>query len=614
MAPGTATRLLLLLVPLFTSPALSGIPTDPITGQQLIGESFGVPGVNTTYDYVIVGGGTAGLVLANRLSDSSNTVAVIEAGSFYEFSNGNISAIPRYVWTGTGMDLSDANPLVDWMFMTEPEEGFGGKKIHYARGRALGGSSARNHIGYQRGTRGSYDKWANDVGDDGFAWANFQKFFDKSITFHKVDASKRRANSTPPADPAGESATSGEVSISYTNYVGPFTSWALRAVRALGMKAIPGYIGGELIGSSWDMRAVDSKTMVRDSAETAFLRPALKRSNLVVYTNTMATKILFNGTRAVGVELNTVGKGTQLIANKEVILSAGVFQSPQLLMVSGIGPKATLSKYGIPVIVDAPGVGQGLQDHPAAAVYRKVNTPSSTQFNTAAKRAAADAAFLQDGTGALSGTGGEIIGWEKVPRRLISKKTAADLDAAVPKDWPDLEILATEGYPGPVPPDGDDYVGIDIALVNTFSRGTVSISSASTLDPPVIHINFLSDPRDKEVLIAAVKRAREILADKTLAPVLVGAEVAPGNATTSDDDILDYIHRSVQIFFHASSTCKMGKAGDKAAVVDSNGKVFGAQSLRVVDLSAVPFLPPGHPMATVYALAEKQAAAILAGS
>lgn len=342
--------------------AFSAFPTDPLSGQQLVGQSFGVPGVNASYDYVIVGGGTAGLLLANRLSASpSITVAVVEAGGFYEFSNGNISAIPRYVWTGTGMGLDDANPLVDWMFTTQPEIGFGNQSIHYARGRALGGSSARNHIGYQRGTKGSYDKWAKDVGDDGFAWANLRKFFDRSITFHKVDGSKRRANSTPEDDPAGASATGGEVSVSYTNYVGPFTSWALRAVRALGMKAIPGYIGGELIGSSWDVRSVDPKTMVRDSAETAFLRPAMKRPNLVVYPNTMATKILFSGTKAVGIQLDTLGKTTQLKANNEVILSAGVFQSPQLLMVSGIGPKEVLSKYNIPVLVDLPGVGQNLQ-------------------------------------------------------------------------------------------------------------------------------------------------------------------------------------------------------------------------------------------------------------
>lgn len=247
------------------------------------------------------------------------------------------------------------------MFTTEPEVGFGNESIHYARGRTLGGCSARNHNGYTRGSKGSYDKWAQDVGDDGFKWNSFVKLFDRSITFNKVDTSKRRANSTPADEPAGQNATSGEVSVSYPNYVGPFTSWAIKAVRALGMKATTGYIGGELIGSSWDVRSIDPKTMVRDSAETAFLRPALKRPNLVVYPQTMATKVLFEGKKAVGVQTDTLGKTTMLSARKEVILSAGAFQSPQLLMVSGIGPKATLSKYGIPVIADLPGVGQGLE-------------------------------------------------------------------------------------------------------------------------------------------------------------------------------------------------------------------------------------------------------------
>lgn len=184
----------------------------------------------------------------------------------------------------------------------------------------------------------------------------------------------------------------------------------------------------------------------------------------------------------------------------------------------------------------------------------------------------------------------------------------------MPKDWPDFEIMTAEGYPGPSPPDDGDYIGLVVALVNTFSRGTVSISSASALDPPVIHINFMSDPRDQEMLVAGVRRAREILADKNLEAVLVGEEVVPGNATQSDEEILSYTRNAANIFFHASTTCKMGKKGDPNAVVDSQSRVFGVERLRVIDLSAVPFLPPGHPMSTVYALAEKQAAAILGGN
>jgi choline dehydrogenase len=336
-------------------------PSDPISGQLLLGSSFGTP-FDSVYDYVIVGGGTAGLVLANRLSFSGiHTVSVIEAGSFYELDNGNVSQIPRYVWSGANIDFSDVNPLVDWEFETEPEEGIGGAKIHYPRGKTLGGSSARNHMIYHHPTKDSLSKWARDVEDEAFEWQNFKKYYDRSVTFHQADMTKRSENATPPLDPAGERATSGPVALSYANYVLPFTSWAQKAAEALGMKRLPGYLDGELIGSSWDVQTKDAKTMVRDSSETAFLRSALKRSNLVVHHSTMATKILFEGTQAVGVACSTHGKNFTARARKEVILSAGAFQSPQLLMVSGIGPRETLERFDIPVLVNLPGVGQGLQ-------------------------------------------------------------------------------------------------------------------------------------------------------------------------------------------------------------------------------------------------------------
>jgi choline dehydrogenase len=341
----------------------STIASNPssISGQPLLGSSFGNP-FNATYDYVIVGGGTAGLTLANRLSASGlHTVAVIEAGSFYELSNSNLSQIPRYVWNGAGLDFADVNPLVDWGFRTEPEEGIGGQRIHYPRGKTLGGSSARNHMVYHRPTRGACKRWADAVGDSGYEWENWVKYFDRSTTLHAADTSKRLANSTPEFDPAGARATEGPVSIAYTNYVLPISSWVLKATEALGMKRIPGFIDGTLIGSSWNVMTIDARTQTRESAETAYLRPALTRENLVVHHSTIAMKVLFDRKDAVGVLCNTMGKDLVLKARKEVIVSAGAMQSPQLLIVSGIGPKETLQKFGIPVIVDAQGVGQGLE-------------------------------------------------------------------------------------------------------------------------------------------------------------------------------------------------------------------------------------------------------------
>lgn len=573
-----------------------------------------------------MGGGTAGLVLANRLSSNpALSIAVVEAGSFAEISNGNLSQIPRNAWNSADITLDGVNPLIDWSFVTEPEAGIGGTKIHYPRGRTLGGSSSRNHMVYQRGTAGSYKKWADEVGDKGYEWENWKKYFDRSTTFHAADATKRLANSTPEVDPAGARATDGPVSIAYTNYILPFSGWVLKATEALGMKKIAGFIDGVLIGSSWNMMALDAKTQTRESAETAYLRPALKRSNLIIYHFTTAMKVLFDGKEAVGILCNTLGKEYTLTARKEVVLSAGAFQSPQLLMVSGIGPKETLQKFNIPVLVDAPGVGKGLevscsgswpkvkaeslQDHPAIGVTYKVKVESSAVLDSPAKNDAAVRDFLSKATGPLASTSIDVIAWEKIPSRLLSNRTSADL-ANSPSDWPDLEYITSGIFPG-IPPDGGEYASIMFVMVNTFSRGTVSISSASMLNQPVINIAFLTDARDQVIAIAAVRRLREIFAHFSLAPVLVGPEVAPGNGTVTDTQILQYIQAAARTISHASCTCKMGKKDNKLAVVDSKGKVFGVQRLRVVDASAIPFLPPGHPMSTVYALAEKIADDIL---
>jgi choline dehydrogenase len=242
-------------------------------------------------------------------------------------------------------------------------------------------------------------------------------------------------------------------------------------------------------------------------------------------------------------------------------------------------------------------------------VTHKVRVESSTALDSPAKNDAAIRAFLTDGTGPLASTAIDVLAWEKVPRRLLSNKTATALSKA-PDDWPDLEFLANSIYPG-IPPDGDDYASLTVVLVNTVSRGTISISSSSMLDQPVINIAFLTDVRDQEIAIAAIRRAREILAHTSLRPVILGPEVAPGSQAITDAQILKYIQASGRTISHASGTCKMGKKEDKMAVVDASGQVFGVTRLRVVDVSAMPFLPPGHPMATVYALAEKIAEHVL---
>jgi choline dehydrogenase len=234
---------------------------------------------------------------------------------------------------------------------------------------------------------------------------------------------------------------------------------------------------------------------------------------------------------------------------------------------------------------------------------------SSTVLDSPPKNIAATESFLSNATGPLTSTGVDVFAWEKLPSRLLPNVSLN----STPSDWPDVEYLTQSLYPG-LPPDSDDYVSMTAVLVNTFSRGTVSLRSSSMRDPPLIHINFLTDPRDQSIAIAAIRRIREMFAHPSLSPVVVrNSEVVPGASTQSDALLLQYIKASGRTISHASVTCKMGRKGDRMAVVDSSGRVFGTTGLRVVDASAMPFLPPGHPMATVYALAELVAERILNG-
>lgn len=335
-------------------------PVDVISGQFPLGLSFGVPG-NQSFDYVIVGGGTAGLVLASRLSENpSFSVAVVEAGGFYEVQNGDGSEIPADDYIGTDKNNQSYNPLVDWGFVTTPQQALNGAELHYARGRCLGGSSVRNYMAYTRGTKQSYDLWAEAVGDSSYSFENWLPYFQKSLNFSPPQLAKRAANATPQYDANSIGRDEGLLSVTYPNYAQPVSSWVSKGLQAIGISPTDGFTSGELMGSSYILNTIQADSMLRETSETGFLRPALKRSNLVVYTETLAKRILFDGKTATGVLVNTKGREYVLSATKEVILSAGAFQSPQLLMVSGVGPSSTLKTFSIPVVVDRAGVGQNM--------------------------------------------------------------------------------------------------------------------------------------------------------------------------------------------------------------------------------------------------------------
>ena len=343
----------------------------------------------------------------------------------------------------------------------------------------------------------------------------------------------------------------------------------------------------------------------------------------------MAFKILFSGTTTTGVEVTTAGTygnpslNFTLSGSKEVILSVGAFQSPQFLMVSGIGPSETLQRHHVPIIKHFSGVGQNMWDHTMFGTDHRVNVLTASNSINHPAAAAAAQAFLVNATGPLSIFGSGYYGWEKLPspyHEKLSPAALANLSEAFTPDWPELEWLPENGYQGYAankqksdPMDGYNYATINTAIVSPTSRGTVSIQSADMLVPPLIDPQYFTTQTDVELAIQAFKRQREAWAYIDSQGLTIGEVILPGLNVTSDLEILDYIARSTIEIYHAAATNKMGMANDTMAVVDSKCRVFSMQGLRVVDVSAFPFLPPGHPQSTVYALAEKIADDILKG-
>lgn len=407
------------------------------------------------------------------------------------------------------------------------------------------------------------------------------------------------------------------------------------------MGLIPGFNDGALLGSAFMTSTVDPNTGIRSSSSSSFLQTALQR-NLAptIYTNTLAERILFTSTntstssttpRATAIRVTTAGTfGTPslsytLTARRSLILSGGAIQSPQLLLVSGVGNCSTLSTLSIPCIAHLPGVGRNLQDHVLFGTSHRVHLlTASASLSNATLAAEAIATYLASGQGrgALSLPGTGVVGWEKLPpayRAALTNTTRTALDASFPPDWPELEWLPMSALYGtgddPIdtdPRDGSNYATLNSALVAPLSRGSVRVASADMAAPPLIDPAWLAHAGDREVAVQAVRRQREMWAWLAAAGVAEADEYYPGeDAVGTDAEIEAWLKRAASTVNHASCTCKMGTRGDEMAVVDARARVFGVEGLRVVDASSFPFLPPGHPQSTVYMLAEKIAEGIL---
>ncbi|KAL9616348.1 MAG: hypothetical protein Q9160_008768 [Pyrenula sp. 1 TL-2023] len=538
----------------------------------------------------IVGGGTTGLTVAKRLGGAGHTVAVIEAGSLYEILNGNLSEVPAYATRGTSAQLTEIPPLVDWGFITTPQTGLQGRRLRYAQGKTLGGG----------GTAGTYQKWATDVGDSSFTFPNFLQYFKKSPFLTPPNLSKLPSNSNISYDATAFGESGGPLQVSYSNFRLPFTPSIENAFLNVGLSSIPGLNSGNLIGFANATYSIDPATETRSSAETAFLRSAIEQNEpLTVYVQTSAKKLLFDGNkRATGVQVSSSGLSYTLSATKEVIAAAGVFKTPQLLMVSGIGPFSTLQRLDIPILSPLNGVGQGIWDHPYFDISYKVTVPTDQILDGPANQAQAITDFRSSQTGPLTNVGGDLIGFSKLPPKYRSTLTPTALTSLsqFPSDWPDLELLPISGATFPTNDSTANYASFSIAGVAPLSRGTVTINSTDTNDPPIINPNWLTSPTDQEVVIQGFKFARDLAA---ASGIIVGPEVRPGPDVKTDAQILDYIQRVMKPFHHASASCKMGPPSDPKAVVSTTGLVYGVTGLRVVDASTFPLAPPGHCQATV---------------
>ena len=533
------------------------------------------------FDYIIVGAGSAGCVLANRLSASgTDQVLLLEAGG---------SDRSPLIQVPLGYGLTFADPTYNWMYTTEPDPALNQRASFWPRGKVLGGSSSLNAMVYIRGQQGDYDDWAA-AGNTGWAWKDVLPYFKKHED-HIFGASEHHG--------AG-----GELRVSdFKDQVHPLCERFLQAGQNLGFERTADFNGALKEGFGlWQMTI---RGGVRESSSNAFLRPALKRSNLTLKTRAHVTRVLIENKKAVGVECLVDGATQTFTARKEVILSGGAINSPQLLQLSGIGDSALLERVGVPLVLHAPRVGQGLQDHLCVSYFFKSKVPTLNDK-------------LYPWYGKLW-AGVRYVFTRKGPLGMSVNQAGAFVRSRPGLERPNLHLYfnpisysAATIVPGRFKITNPDPFSAFLISFNTCvptSRGSVSIQSANPLDKPKIETHFLTTEHDLRDIVEGSRMVRSIANSQPLSDVLQ-SEHLPGVSVQSDADILKDFRARAGSVYHASCTCAMG-VDPLSSVVDARLRVHGIASLRVVDASVFPTVTSGNTNGPVMMVAEKASSMIL---
>ena len=519
------------------------------------------------YDYIIVGAGSAGCVLANRLSAMpGRRVLLLEAGP----SDWN-----PLIHMPAGIARLAKSRRLNWNYLTEPQAALGGRRLWWPRGRTLGGSSAINAMCYVRGVPGDYDRWAEAIGDPRWSWHEVLPWF-----LHSEDNSRG----------TGElHAVGGPLGVSDLRHHNPLSAALIDAAVDAGHARNDDFNGPTQAG--FGLYQVTQRNGARCSTATGFLDPVRQRPNLQVRTHALVEQILFDGDRAVGVQLRHGRYRREQIEAGEIVLAGGAINSPQLLMLSGIGPAAHLRALGIDVVADLPGVGGNLQDHLDICTLDGCRQPVTyDQLN----ELAAGWRWLRHRDGPGSSNVAEAGGFV---RSALAEDERCDLQFHfVPALLDDhgRHRLAGRGYT------------LHACQLHPRSRGQLTLRSADPAQPPAIHPSYLSDPEghDLKRMILAARLSREILDQKAFDEYR-GEPVFPERRLQTDAEYAEFIRRKAETIYHPVGTCRMGR--DVEAVVDSEFRVHGIRGLRVVDASVMPCLPTGNTNAPTIMLAERAA-------